>query len=137
MGWLKTFWRDPRGVSAVEFGFIAPLLMLFTVGMIDFGRIGFANSTVKHIAVEGARYASARGAEKPFPATETEVIDFVKNRAAAVGSNELTVSVVWDPNNSAGSRVTVNVDYQYDALALGFLPFGPIQLQGRSSQTIS
>ena len=74
---------------------------------------------------------------KPFPATETEVIDYVTNRATAMVPDELSVSVVWDPNNSRGSTVTVQVDYQYEPLALGFLPFGPIQLRGISTQTIS
>lgn len=134
---MRAFWRGERGVSAIEFGLIAPLLLLFTVGIIDFGRIGFANSTIKHVAVQGARYAGARGSEKPVPATETEVINFVKNRATAMVTDELSVSVVWDPNNSRGSRVTVQVDYQYAPLALGFLPFGPIQLRGFSTQTIS
>ncbi len=134
---MRTFWKDERGISAIEFGLIAPLLVLFTVGIIDFGRIGFANSTIKHVAVQGARYAGVRGSEKPFPATETEVIDYVKNRATAMVPDELSVSVVWDPNNSRGSTVTVQVDYQYEPLALGFLPFGPIQLRGISTQTIS
>ncbi len=134
---MQKFWNDRRGVAAIELGFIAPLLMLFTVGIIDLGRIGFANSTIKSVAVDGARYAAVRGLEKPAPATESEVIDFVKNRAIAIVPSELAVSVVWAPNNSRGSRVTVQVDYQYDALTLGFLPFGPFQLRGSSTQTVS
>ncbi len=134
---MTGFWRDQRGVSALEFGFIAPLLILLTVGIIDFGRIGLANSTIKHVAVAGARYASARGSEKPFPATEAEVVDFVKGQAAAIQPDDLSVLVTWSPNNSEGSTVTVQIDYQYDALALGFLPFGPVQLRGVSTQVIS
>ena len=134
---MRRFWKDEHGVSAIEFAFVAPLIVLFTIGVIDFGRIGFANSTIKHVAVQGARYAGARGSEKPFPATETEVVNYVKDQATAMLPDEMSVSVVWDPNNSRGSRVTVQVDYQYEALAIGFLPFGPIQLRGVSTQTIS
>lgn len=134
---MSFFWKDERGASAVEFALIAPFLLLFTVGIIDLGRIGFANSTIKQIAVQGARYASIRGADKTLVATESEIIDYVKNRAAAMVQDELTVSVIWAPNNSRGSTVTVQVDYQYDPLALGFLPFGPFQLRGISTQTVS
>ncbi|MHA1566345.1 MAG: TadE/TadG family type IV pilus assembly protein [Alphaproteobacteria bacterium] len=134
---MRNFWKDERGASAVEFAFIAPLLLLFTIGIIDLGRMGFANSTIKHVAVDGARFASARGADKTTVATESEIIDYVKDRAAAMIQDELTVSVVWAPNNSRGSTVTVQVDYQYDPLALGFLPFGPFQFRGVSTQTVS
>ncbi len=134
---MRTFWKDERGASVIELALIAPLLMLFTVGIIDIGRIGFANSTIKRVAVQGARYAGVRGSEKPFPATETEVVDYVKSGATAMPAAALSVSVVWEPNNSRGSTVTVQVDYQYEPLALGFLPFGPIQLRGTSTQTIS
>ena len=134
---LARLWRDRRGVSAIEMGFIAPILMLMTVGFVDMGRIGFANSTIKNVAVQGARFAAVRGVEKPAPATQQDVIDFVKSRAAAIPGAELQVSVVWSPNNSRGSSVTVQVDYQYDALSLGFLPFGPFQLSATSTRTVS
>ena len=134
---MLNFWRDRRGVAAIEFALIAPLLILLTVGIIDLGRIGFANSTIKSVAVQGARYAAIRGIEKPAPATESEIINFVKNRAAAVPAAELSVSVVWAPNNSRGSKVTVQVDYLYDAFTLGLLPFGPLQLRGATTQTVS
>jgi Flp pilus assembly pilin Flp len=59
---LREFWRDARGVSAVEFGIIAPLLLLMLLGTIELGR---AINTDRHFtaAVDTAGDLVAREAQ--------------------------------------------------------------------------
>ena len=44
------FWRDRRGVSAVEFAFIAPVLILFYCGMCELTEAMMAQRRLSHIA---------------------------------------------------------------------------------------
>ena len=47
---LTGFWRDRRGVSAVEFAFIAPILILFYFGMAELTISMIAQRRLSHIA---------------------------------------------------------------------------------------
>lgn len=47
---LARFWRDSRGVSAVEFAFIAPVLVLFYCGMAELTETMIAQRRLSHIA---------------------------------------------------------------------------------------
>ena len=58
---LIPFCRKGEGTSAVEFALVAPFLVLLTLGIIDFGRIMWAATTVEHISREAARYATQSG----------------------------------------------------------------------------
>ena len=46
-----------RGSSAVEFAVIAPLMILFTFGLVEIGRLMLVKQTVTHATREGARVA--------------------------------------------------------------------------------
>lgn len=47
---LTRFWRDRRGVSAVEFAFIAPVLVFFYFGMAELTEAMIAQRRLSHIA---------------------------------------------------------------------------------------
>lgn len=47
---VSSFWRDRRGVSAVEFAFIAPILILFYFGMAELTISMIAQRRLSHIA---------------------------------------------------------------------------------------
>ena len=36
---LRSIWRDRRGVSAIEFGFVLPILAALAIGTIEYGRM--------------------------------------------------------------------------------------------------
>ena len=135
-GLLRRFLRDRRGMSTVEFGLVAPVLIVATLGTVDFGRAMWTSSTLKQVASEAGRYAAIRGAEKPTPATETDVVNYAKNKAAGLNAEELIVTVTWSPNNTSGSRVTVTVGYDFDFVSVGFLPLDPIRLEHASTMTV-
>ncbi|MFQ6017100.1 MAG: TadE/TadG family type IV pilus assembly protein [Kiloniellaceae bacterium] len=129
--------KDRQGTAAVEFGLVAPILFIATLGTLDFGRMLWVASTIEHAATAGTRYAGVRGAESNSPATVSDIQAFVQNRAAGVDPNDLTINVTFTPNNSSGGSVTVQVGYQFSFLMVGFLSLGPVQLQGSSTVVIS
>lgn len=53
--------RAEEGVSAIEFGFIAPLLALLVMGIIDFGMGIWHDMQVANAAEAGAAFASVNG----------------------------------------------------------------------------
>ena len=128
--------RDTRGVAAVEFAFAFPILILLLVGTLDIGRALWYTSTLDHAAREGARYASLRGAESRYPASDAEIQAFVRNRAIGIDSSDLTVSVAWAPNSYSGGYVTIQVAQPFGFLLTGFLDLSPLDLTGESTMTV-
>lgn len=134
--WLSLF-KDTKGSAAVEFALVAPTFFLVIFGILDFSRAMWYVSTIEHAASEGARYAAVRGAEKSSPATETEIKAFAVNRAPGMALSNTDVQVTWQPDNTSGSSVNVQVSYQFDFMAVGFLPIDPVQLQGTSTLVVN
>lgn len=54
---MTRFDRGERGVSAVEFALVAPILFLLLIGIFDFARAINAYVTVSNAAREGTQYA--------------------------------------------------------------------------------
>lgn len=128
--------RDVRGTSTVEFGLIAPLFFLAMFGTIDFGRAMWVYSTIESAATEGARYAAIRGSNKLFPANESQVKTFVSGRAYALDVDTSDVTVTWTPDNDPGSQVTVQVEYDFSFLMIGFLPLPSLEFSTSSTLTV-
>ncbi len=128
--------RERAGSAAVEFAFVAPVLFLVVLAALDFGRLAWITSSLDTAAREGVRFASIRGSSSSAPATQEQVIAFVRNRVAIKATNELTVSVTWNPNQAAGSQVTVVVAYPFNFVMAGFLNFEPLQVTGTSQMIV-
>lgn len=128
--------RNNRGNSAIQFGFVAPLLILLTLGIIDMGRLGFAISSVRNAAIEAARYASLHGSSSTVPATEADIIALAKDSAVGIPQNDLTVTVTWTPDNKSGSQVKVNLAYPIDLFIAGLIPLPNMTLTKSSAMMI-
>ena len=129
------FLADESGAPVVEFAIVAPFLMLITVGIIDIGRAVWTSTTLEHVAREGARFASVRGAGHVAEATETGVQTYVQGRAT--GLNGVNVAVTWlGGDNSSGSSVTVEATFNFNLLLGGFLQIDPINLESSSTMII-
>ena len=87
------FLADESGAPVVEFAIIAPVLMIITVGIIDIGRAVWTSTTLEHVAREGARFASVRGAGHVAEATETSVETYVEGRATGLSATDMTVAI--------------------------------------------
>jgi Flp pilus assembly protein TadG len=59
MNWLYRLWSSRDGVGAIEFGFIAPLLLVMLLGILDFGMGYWQKMQIANAANAGAQWAMA------------------------------------------------------------------------------
>ena len=108
------------GVAMVEFALILPLVLIFLLLILDFGRaINYWIDTT-HLASEGARLAAV----DKVPTGSASLQDHIKDRAdteelrtgGATGVVEpgLEVCVEYPDGREVGSPVTVTVSAEYD-----------------------
>lgn len=50
------FWKDQRGVAAIEFAIIGPVLLVMTIGAVDIGRMFYTRQGLEYATEEAARY---------------------------------------------------------------------------------
>lgn len=121
------FCERDEGSALVEFSLIAFTFIILLLGVVEMGRLTLVYTTMANSARAGARYAIVHGGELTSgasgPGSTTAVQTVVKNYASAglVNTANLTVTVAY-PNgtNTAGSPVTVSVQYPYDPLVSFF-----------------
>ena len=133
---LTSFLRDRRGTAAVEFAFVAPIILGLTVGTIDVGRLVWSASALDHMAREATRFASVRGSESVVPATKTDLETYIHDRVIGMNPNDVTVTVTWSPSNASGSTIAVQLDYQFVFFLSGLVGLDPIQLRGDSVMVV-
>lgn len=85
--------RDGRGAAAVEFGILAPVLILMIVGIAQFGILFMANAGLRHAVGEAARHATIY----PRPSDE-QILAVLQDRrfgldAARLGTPRITHGV--------------------------------------------
>ncbi len=131
--------KDCRGTAFVEFGFLAPVFFIVTIGIVDFGRMVWLSNTVEHAAAEGARFAAVHGSNKATVATTQTITDFARGQAELIPPADMNIAVSWTPpgNNNPGSSVTVLITYNFEYLLVGFLGFDPVNLEGTSTMVIN
>ncbi len=113
-----------EGASAVEFAFIAPVLFLLVLGVMQFGLIFTQLLQVEHGAAEGVRYAALRY-------TGTEVTQRVRDAAPLVdlsgsGAVSVTPADPSGPGVAQNTEATVVVTSQVPVI----LPFFASALDG-------
>lgn len=128
--------HDDAGSSAVQFAFVAPILILLTLGIIDMGRLGLTATAMRNGAIEAARFASLRGAASPDPATVSAIAAVAKGQAVGVPSSDLSVAVLWNPDNKSGSQVKVQLSYNFSLFISALVPLPDIELARSSAMVI-
>jgi Flp pilus assembly protein TadG len=97
--------RLERGSNLVEFAFIAPVLLLILLAILDFGRAVYAYSVVASAAREGARY----GIIHRDDAAAIECA--ARDTAVALDPNQLSILVTLPTEEQ--STVEVEVTYAF------------------------
>lgn len=69
---LTSFKRDPRGTSAIEFGIIAPMLVVIVVALADVSNLSFGSSNLQTAVRAGTHYAMAGGTDASVAKTHAE-----------------------------------------------------------------
>lgn len=108
--------RDDEGAVALEFAYLAPILILLLLGIVQFGLAMWRVSVIESAAREGARIAA-------LGASLEQIEERVEN--AATGFDPLEVNVSRSaPCSAIGDDVTVTVTADGDRLDINILYWG-------------
>ncbi len=95
---------EARGAAMVEFALAVPLLLLLTMGAIDFGRAFYQSVTISHAAETGAVYGAQNNITSGH---DTEMVQRARDDAADVGTVTVTSTRVCKcPNGTVVDCVT-------------------------------
>ena len=132
--------KNHRGVAAVEFALVLPLLVLIALGIIEFSLALYDKAVITNASREGARAGIVFGVPS---VTDGDIIELVNaycgSRLISFGAdNQVTTTVSREPPGTTGDDLTVQVSYQYQFLAIprfltGLTEEGHIEL---AAQTI-
>ncbi|MGI9472377.1 MAG: TadE/TadG family type IV pilus assembly protein [Rubripirellula sp.] len=105
--------RQRRGASAIEFALIAPLMIMFTFGLVELGRMMLVKQTATHATREGARVAVRPTADRD------EVIQRVEEELALLSITGATIETIPASLEDAepGSDVTIRVSIDIGAVS--------------------
>jgi Flp pilus assembly protein TadG len=117
--------RGDRGQALVEFGACAVLLVMLLLGVVEFGRMVLAYTTICNAARIGTRFAMTHGSDNL--ATTAQIQSVVNNylSAAAIDTSSATVTVNYpgytvlgcaSGGTTPGCPVTVSVSYAYQTM---------------------
>lgn len=104
--------RLRHGLAVVEFAALAPLLLVFTLGMVEYGRLVQVQQVLTNASREGARVAVSGNA------SVLQVQAVVNSYLTAEGISGVTTIVSPSPpaNASAGDPVTVSVSVPFSSV---------------------
>lgn len=109
---------NQRGVSAVEFGLLAPVFISFIIGTTQLGTLFFANADMRNALATGARVASVWPVPQP-----AAVKSAVEAHMVREGANSATVTVT-DSTKDANGNPYMRIAVTYN-VPLNFLFFSP------------
>lgn len=116
--------RDNKGIGAVEFALVAPVLISFVIGISQMGKLFFANADMKNAMAHGARVASVWPV--PGDAAILAAVDERLARSTAVADS--TVAVVRGTDERGNDFVRIDMDYEVP-LDFIFFELGPVTLE--------
>lgn len=100
--------RDRRGAFTVEFALTLPILLLFLLGCIEFGRANMIQGTIGNAAYEGVRKAIVPGATA---SDAKEAAQLMLDTGFIKGSTiTLNPSVITDETPNVTMTISVDLD---------------------------
>jgi Flp pilus assembly protein TadG len=132
-----------RGQSMTEFALVLPVFILLIFGVLDLGRVVWANSALAHASREAARYAIVQG-----PVIDKDAVREVALDQAIAGGENLTVEVCYglgcsgdsdtpDGTSARGTPVTVTIRGSVSATTGMVFGFGTIGVSGSSTMLVN
>ena len=109
--------RDRKGVGALEFALILPLLILMIVGIAQMGIMYFANAGLRNLVSEGARFASI----SPRP-TDAAIKAKLSQGGFGLNSSQLKTPVVTYGTADGNQFADISVSY---TVHLNFIFWAP------------
>lgn len=103
-----------RGAAAVEFALVAPIFIMFLLGIFEFGRAMMVQQALINATREGARKAIFVGST--VTKAKDAVVSHLASSGVSVSPNKVTVSP--DPTKAVnGDSITVSVSVPYTEVA--------------------
>jgi Flp pilus assembly protein TadG len=114
-------WRDERGMLALEFAILAPILLVLLLFLMACGRYFQTSSILENAARDGARAATqARTAAGAQDVVNRAVTRSMDQRVAESCKNSVQ-GVITTADFTAGAPITVQVTCTIDYRDLGLL----------------
>lgn len=127
--------RNRSGQAAVEMALVIPFLLIFIVGIIEFGRAYH----VKHVVTDAAREGARRAVVQDPHITQDSVDAAIRLAVARAGVPAAALAFSFDRNappaghwREKGSMQTVSVSVQYR-----FRFFGPLVKWASGTETVT
>jgi Flp pilus assembly protein TadG len=115
---ISTLCRDERGATAIEFAFIAPVLLVMLAGILEYGRVLGARQSIRDIIDMNAR----RGvAEVLATSAVQEAVEADLEQIPTVQDYFVTVT--------DGANLIVSVNASYNLVLGAFLPENLLSFQ--------
>ncbi len=119
----KRLIKDCCGASAVEFAFIAPMMLTLVFGIVAYGSIISVNNGLQQIVAEAAR-ASVAGLSDS-ERTQLAQASVTANVSSYAFINAAKVTVVCDTPSASSFRVSVRYDMS-NSMAYNLLAWLPL-----------
>jgi Flp pilus assembly protein TadG len=109
---------DERGQALVEFALIVPFLLLFLVGIIEFGR----GWNLHQVVTDAAREAARTAVIHDIDIDQDSVIRVAKNALGRSGINPANATVTFSgPFHSTGQPISIAISVPYRLAFFGAL----------------
>lgn len=102
--------RDERGVAAVEFALVLPLLLILMFGIVEFGLAWYSKQVLTNASREGARAGIVWQDPKM---TDSEITAVVQNYLTQSGFTQPVTVTVTGAGGASGDPLTVKVSENY------------------------
>ncbi|MFP3891003.1 TadE/TadG family type IV pilus assembly protein [uncultured Ralstonia sp.] len=136
--WIDRSHRsNQRGIAAVEFALVLPVLLLLLFGIIEFALAMYDKAVITNASREAARAGVVlKNPKRTTTEIQNVALNYCQNHLITLhGTAQPTVTVPSGQGGSFGTPLTVTVSYSYSGLALGAIirPFtGPLLLTATS-----
>jgi Flp pilus assembly protein TadG len=126
--------RSQRGAALVEFALIAPLFFLIVFGLVEFAIVFAGYCSAAYASQKGVRYAIVHGVDASgrVATDNTAIKALMSSYLWAAQCSGTNITITWNPDDSIGSSVSVNVSLTY---TIGIPYFGSNQIQVGSTST--
>jgi len=117
-GWMRLR-QDQRGTALIEMAFTLPLLLLISIGIIEFGRAFQTWQIVTNAAREGARVAVLPGYSDSMVTSRVQTYiqaGVLDPRVTPTITIQRSIAVSYGTGTATGSKVTVNYPYHFMVL---------------------
>jgi Flp pilus assembly protein TadG len=114
---------DTRGISALEFGLIAPVLLFMIIGVGQMGVLFQAQAGLRHAVAEGARFATVFVANNtPQRPTNAQIIAQVNASKYGLNAAYVTGPTITSGTSNGATYLDITMSY---AVPLDFVFYHP------------